>query len=63
MGNEMERKVIIDNQSIAERYGIEAHPEYEPQEPDWLEKRPWIQGDRNQKALLDAFFGALKPNT
>ena len=55
------RKGVIDSQSIAERYGIEAHPEYEPEEPDWLEGRPWIQGDRNQKALLDAFFGALKP--
>ena len=51
----------IDSRSISDRYGIEAHPEYEPAEPDWLERRPWIQGARNQKALLDAFFGALKP--
>ena len=52
---------VIDSQSIAERYGIEAHPSYEPEEPAWLEERPWIQGDRNQKALLNAFFDALKP--
>jgi hypothetical protein len=55
------KKGRIDSQSLAERYGIEAHPEYEPKEPGWLEKRPWIQGDRNQKALLNAFFDALKP--
>ena len=51
----------IDSQAIAERYGIDSRPEYEPKEPDWLEARPWIQGHANQKALLDAFFGALKP--
>ena len=54
-------KGVIDSQSIAERYGIEAHPEYEPEAPGWLQGRPWIQGDRNQKALLNAFFDALKP--
>lgn len=53
----------IDSQSIAERYGIEAHPEHEPEEPAWLEGRPWIQGHKNQKALLDAFFGALEPRS
>ena len=26
-----------------------------------MKERPWIQGDRNQKALLNAFFDALKP--
>jgi len=51
----------IDSQAIAERYGIDARPDYEPEEPDWLKERPWIQGEANQKALLDAFFGALKP--
>ena len=55
------RKGNIDNKSIAERYGIEALPEHEPDEPDWLEDRPWIQGARNQKVLLNAFFDALKP--
>ncbi len=59
-GNEW-KKGVIDSQSIAERYGIEAHPEFEPEEPGWLESRPWIQGDKNQKALLNAFFDALKP--
>jgi ATP-dependent exoDNAse (exonuclease V) alpha subunit len=49
----------IDSQSIVERYGIDSHPEYEPEDPDWLSERPWIQGYANQKALLDAFFGAL----
>jgi hypothetical protein len=55
------KKGRVDSQSLAERYGIEASPEYEPEEPDWLEKRPWIQGAKNQKALLNAFFDALKP--
>ena len=55
------KKGTIDSQSIAERYGIDAHPAYEPDDPDWLNRRPWIQGDRNQKALLDAFFAPLKP--
>ncbi|WP_175493800.1 AAA family ATPase [Microvirga guangxiensis] len=55
------RKGKIESQSIVERYGIEAHPEHEPDEPEWLEERPWIQGHKNQKALLDAFFGALEP--
>jgi hypothetical protein len=47
------RKGKIDSQAIAEQYGIDSRPEYEPEEPDWLEKRPWIQGHANQKALLD----------
>ena len=55
------KKGNIDSKSIAERYGIKALPEYEPDKPDWLEGRPWIQGARNQKALLNAFFDALKP--
>ena len=55
------KKGRIDSQSLAERYGIEARPEYEPEEPGWLKERPWIQGDRNQKALLNAFFDALQP--
>ncbi|MGA8194523.1 MAG: hypothetical protein WB902_14240 [Acetobacteraceae bacterium] len=59
-GNEW-RDGKIDCQAIAERYGIDSSPEYEPEEPDWLDKRPWIQGHANQKALLDGFFGALEP--
>lgn len=51
----------VDSKSIAQRYGIEALPEYEPDEPAWLEHRPWIQGARNQEALLNGFFDALKP--
>jgi len=51
----------IDSNSITQRYGIEALPEYEPDEPAWLKGRPWIQGAKNQKALLNAFFDALKP--
>jgi hypothetical protein len=54
------RKGRIDNQSIIERYGIDSLPEYEPKEPEWLHDRPWIQGHANQKALLNAFFGALE---
>lgn len=44
-----------------ERYGIDSAPEHEPDEPGWLSARPWIQGEKNQAALLNAFFGALKP--
>jgi ATP-dependent exoDNAse (exonuclease V) alpha subunit len=36
-------------------------PQYEPDEPGWLLDRPWIQGAKNQAALLDGFFDALKP--
>jgi hypothetical protein len=32
----------IDSQSIVERYGIDSHPEYEPEHPAWLSERPWI---------------------
>ena len=59
-GKEWE-KGNIDIKAIAQRYGIKALPEYEPDEPGWLKKRPWIQGARNQEALLNAFFDALKP--
>ncbi len=55
------RKGKLDSQALAERYGIDSRPEYEPDEPKWLSDRPWIQGHANQKALLDAFFGALQP--
>jgi len=55
------RKGKNDSQSLVERYGIDSRPEYEPEEPEWLNARPWIQGYANQKALLDAFFGALEP--
>ena len=55
------KKGKIDPQAIAERYGIDALPEYEPDAPEWLHDRPWIQGEANQKALLDAFFGAIEP--
>jgi len=55
------RKGRIDDQSLVERFGIDALPEYEPEEPEWLRYRPWIQGHRNQEALLNAFFGALRP--
>ena len=57
----MEKKGKVDNYSLVERYGIDSHPEYEPDEPEWLDGRPWVQGEKNQAALLDAFFGALKP--
>lgn len=55
------KKGKLDPQSLVERYGIAALPDYEPDEPDWLYDRPWIQGEANQKALLNAFFGALEP--
>lgn len=54
-------KEKLDTYSLVERYGIESAPEHEPDEPGWLAARPWIQGEKNQAALLEAFFGALKP--
>lgn len=51
----------IDPRAIVERYGVDALPEHEPDAPDWLYERPWIQGEANQKALLNAFFDALEP--
>ena len=55
------RKGKTDPQSLTERYNIDALPDYEPDHPDWLHERPWIQGEANQKALLNAFFGAFEP--
>ena len=55
------RKGTTDPQSLTERYNIDAAPDYEPDYPEWLHDRPWIQGEANQKALLNAFFGALEP--
>ncbi len=50
-----------DAHCLAEQWGIDSCPDYEPERPDWLQGRPWIQGHRSQKALLDAFFSAIKP--
>ena len=55
------KKGSIDANALAERWGIDSHPEYEPDAPDWLHDRPWIQGHRNQQGLLDAFFSAIEP--
>ena len=55
------KKGKLDSYSLVERYGIDSAPEHEPDEPGWLSARPWIQGEKNQAALLNAFFGALKP--
>jgi hypothetical protein len=50
-----------DARALAERWGIDSNPDYEPEHPESLHNRPWIQGHRSQKALLDAFFSAIKP--
>lgn len=55
------RTGTLATHSLVERFGIESAPENEPDNPGWLAGRPWIQGEKNQAALLDAFFGALKP--
>lgn len=55
------KKGSIDANALAERWGIDSHPEYEPDAPDWLYDRPRIQGHRNQQGLLDAFFSAIQP--
>jgi AAA domain len=55
------KKGLIDGNALAERWGIDTHPEYEPDSPDWLYHRPGIQGHRNQQGLLDAFFSAIEP--
>ena len=51
----------IDSQSIVERYAIDSHPQYEPEEPDWLATDPGYKDTPIRKRLLDAFFGALAP--
>lgn len=55
------KKGDIDAHALAEQWGIDTHPEHEPEAPDWLYDRPWIQGHHNQKTLLDAFFSAIEP--
>lgn len=46
---------------IGVNYNINLDPEKEPREPKWLAKRPWVQHHENQKALLEKFFSAIRP--
>lgn len=48
---------------IAEQRRLDVSTDYEPTEPDWLQKGAWVQAGRNQKALLDGFFASIKEET
>jgi ATP-dependent exoDNAse (exonuclease V) alpha subunit len=45
---------------MASQYRVDARPEREPAEPEWLAKRPWVQHRDNQHALLTTFFSAVR---
>ena len=44
---------------LAEELDLDVDPQREPTE-GWLERNNWVQDHHNQRALLDAFFGAVK---
>lgn len=45
---------------LSEEYDLAADPAREPTE-GFLERTNWVQDHTNQRALLDAFFGAIAP--
>ena len=47
--------------ALAEEHDLDVDPGREPIE-GWLEKNNWVQDHHNQRALLDAFFGAIDPS-
>ncbi|ATY83833.1 hypothetical protein CVV65_01645 [Kyrpidia spormannii] len=46
---------------LAEEHGIDASPDREPTDPEWLRNNRWVQSPDNQKALLEGFFSAIQP--
>lgn len=46
--------------NLAEEYQLNASPDREPQEPEWLNNSPWVQAGENQKLLLEFFFSSIK---
>ncbi len=51
-----------DAPDLAHRYDIDVDLEREPTD-GWLAHNSWVQDHSNQKALLDAFFSAIKPSS
>lgn len=47
---------------LAEGWRLDYDTEREPTEPQWLVESGWVQNGRNQRALLDGFFGFVKPH-
>ena len=45
---------------LGEEYDLDVDPAREPMD-GWLEHNNWVQDHDNQRALLDAFFGAIEP--
>jgi ATP-dependent exoDNAse (exonuclease V) alpha subunit len=54
----MSRKAAWD---IAVKHRIDAYPEREPTDPEWLRRTNWVQDFRNQKAMLAGFFDKVEP--
>lgn len=49
-----------DAWQLAEAHDLDVDPVREPRD-GWLERNNWVQDHSNQRALLDAFFGAIEP--
>lgn len=46
---------------LAKGWRLDYDTAREPTEPQWLVESGWVQNGRNQRALLDGFFGSIKP--
>ncbi|MFZ3119522.1 MAG: ATP-dependent RecD-like DNA helicase [Variovorax sp.] len=46
---------------LAKGWRLDYDTAREPTEPQWLVESGWVQNGRNQRALLDGFFGTIKP--
>ena len=46
---------------VAKEWRIDFDPDREPKEPVWLFNSGWVQNGQNQRAMLDGFFGSIKP--
>jgi hypothetical protein len=47
---------------LSASWHLDFDPAREPTEPEWLVNSGWVQNGRNQRALLDGFFSAIKPD-
>src|SRR5690606_24747641 len=48
---------------LAKGWRLDYDTAREPTEPQWLVDSGWVQNGRNQRALLDGFFGTIKTHT
>ena len=46
---------------LAKSWRLDYDTSREPTEPQWLVDSGWVQNGRNQRAMLDGFFGSIKP--